>query len=48
VGGFIFPKVQQVLTTQAGGSFQSSFETAGGLLLFGAALTFFVRPPKTS
>jgi MFS family permease len=48
VGGFVLSLLQQRLTAAAGGSFQSSFETAGGLLLFGAVLTFFVRPPKTS
>lgn len=46
VGGLILPRVQQMLTKSAGGSFQSSFITAGALLLLGAALTFLIRPQK--
>jgi MFS family permease len=45
VGGFALSRVQQMLTTQAGGSFESSFIAAGVLLLAGAALTLFIRPP---
>ncbi len=44
IGGLIFPKVQQMLTTNSGGSFQSSFICAGALLIGGAMLTFLIRP----
>lgn len=44
VGGLILPRVQQMLTKSSGGSFTSSFQTAGALLLLGAALTFLIRP----
>jgi uncharacterized protein YqgC (DUF456 family) len=47
VGGFVFPKVQQMLTASSGGSFQSSFIAAGALLIFAAALTFLIRSPRT-
>jgi MFS family permease len=46
VGGFVLARLQQMLTTAANGSFQSSFEVAGALLLGGAALALFIRPPK--
>jgi nitrate/nitrite transporter NarK len=46
VGGFVLSRLQQMLTTAANGSFQSSFITAGVLLVVGAALTFFVKTPK--
>jgi nitrate/nitrite transporter NarK len=46
VGGFVLSRLQQMLTTAANGSFQSSFVTAGILLLAGAMLTLFVKPPK--
>ncbi len=45
VGGFVLSRVQQMLTTAAKGSYQSSFITAGALLLLGAALTFLIKPP---
>ena len=45
VGGLVFPKVQQTLTANSGGSFQSSFLAAGILLGGGAILTLFIRPP---
>ncbi len=48
VGGFIFPKVQQSLTANSGGSFQSSFIAAGSVLVVGAVLTLFIRPPKAA
>ena len=44
VGGLILPRVQQMLTKAAGGSFQSSFITAGVLLIIGAGLTFLIKP----
>ena len=44
VGGLILPRVQQMLTKSAGGSFTSSFQTAGALLLLGVALTFLIKP----
>jgi predicted MFS family arabinose efflux permease len=46
VGGFVLPRVQQMLTTKSGGSFQSSFLVAMTLLIVGAALTFLIKPPK--
>ena len=45
VGGLVFPKVQQTLTANSGGRFQSSFLAAGILLGGGAILTLFIRPP---
>ena len=47
VGGFVLSRVQQMLKASSG-NFDSSFITAGVLLLGGAALTFFIRPPKTN
>ena len=44
VGGFVLSRVQQMLKA-ASGNFNSSFITAGVLLLAGAALTFLIRPP---
>jgi MFS family permease len=46
VGGFVFPKVQQTLTVNSGGNFASSFTAAGMVLIAGAALTLFIRPPR--
>jgi len=46
VGGFIFPKMQQTLTANSGGSFQTSFIMAGALLVTGGVLTFFIKPPR--
>ncbi len=46
VGGFAFPKVQQMLTAGSGGSFQSSFTAAGSLLVLGALLTLAIRRPR--
>jgi len=45
VGGFVLSRLQQMLTVSAGGSFQSSFMVAGGLLLGGAVLALFIKPP---
>ena len=47
VGGLVLPRLQQTLTASSGGSYKSSFVTAGVLLLVGAALTFLIRPPRT-
>lgn len=46
MGGLVFPKVQQTLTANSGGSFQSSFIAAGVLLLIGAVLTLLIRAPR--
>jgi MFS transporter, OFA family, oxalate/formate antiporter len=46
VGGLVLPRLQQTLTARSGGSYQSSFITAGVLLLVGAALTFLIKPPQ--
>jgi MFS family permease len=43
VGGFVLSRLQQMLTSENGGSFTSSFAVAGGLLLVGAALTLRIR-----
>lgn len=43
-GGFVLPRLQQMLTARSGGSYTSSFITAGVLLLLGAALTLLLRP----
>ena len=47
VGGFVLSRMQQMLTAQSGGSFQHSFITAGTLLLVGAVLALFIKPPVT-
>lgn len=44
VGGFVLSRVQQMLTAASGGSYRSSFETAGALLIFGALLTLVLKP----
>jgi MFS transporter, OFA family, oxalate/formate antiporter len=44
-GGLVLPRLQQMLTAQSHGSYQSSFITAGVLLLVGAGLTFLIKPP---
>lgn len=46
VGGLVLPRLQQTLTSQSGGSYQSSFLTAGLLLLAGAALALRIKPPQ--
>jgi nitrate/nitrite transporter NarK len=43
VGGFALSRVQQMLTASSGGSYTSSFVTAGILLLGAAALALLVR-----
>lgn len=48
VGGLVLPRLQQTLTAQSGGSYQSSFVTAGVLLACGAALTFLIKPPPAA
>lgn len=45
VGGFLLSQLQQKLTAASGGSFTSSFQTAAGLLILGAALTFLIKAP---
>ena len=51
VGGFVLPRIQQMLTARSGGSYTSSFITAAVLLLVGAALTLLlgerVKPEPT-
>lgn len=46
VGGLVLPRLQQTLTAQSGGSYQSSFITAGSLLIVGAILTFLIKSPQ--
>ena len=46
VGGFLFPKIQQMLTASSGGSFQTALLLAGGLLVLAAGLTLFIRPQR--
>jgi MFS family permease len=48
VGGFVLSRLSQMLAATSGGSYQSSFVTAGVLLLVGAALTFLIKSPQTS
>ncbi len=48
VGGLVFPKVQQMLTANSNGSFQSSFIAASVLLGVGAILTLWIRSPQRS
>ena len=45
VGGFVLSRLQQMLTTQAKGSFATAFEVAGSLLLLGVVLCLFIRTP---
>ncbi len=45
VGGFALSRLQQMLKASSG-SFNSSFITAGVLLIVGAALTFLIKPPR--
>ena len=45
VGGLVLPRLQQTLTAKSGGSYTSSFITAGALLIVGAALTLAIKPP---
>jgi MFS family permease len=46
VGGLVFPRVQQMLAAQSGGSFQASFLAAGSVLILGALLTLAIRTPQ--
>ena len=46
VGGFLLSQLQQKLTAAGGGSFTTSFQTAGGLLILGALLTFLIKPVR--
>ena len=46
VGGLVLPRLQQTMTTQSGGSYQSSFIAAGVLLLCGAGMTFLIKPAQ--
>jgi OFA family oxalate/formate antiporter-like MFS transporter len=49
VGGLVLPRLQQMLTVKSGGSYTSSFITAGILLIVGAALTLLIKPqPRIS
>jgi len=45
MGGLVLPRLEQTLTARSG-SYTAAFVTAGGLLLLGAALTFWIRPPQ--
>jgi OFA family oxalate/formate antiporter-like MFS transporter len=46
VGGFALSRLQQMLTAGSKGSFQNSLNTAGILLLAGAVLALFLKPPQ--
>jgi MFS family permease len=46
VGGLVLPRLQQMLTSQSGGSFRSSLLTAAALLVVGGILTLFIKPPR--
>jgi nitrate/nitrite transporter NarK len=43
VGGLVLSRVQQMLTAASGGSYTTSLLTAGGLLVLGAVMTFWIR-----
>ena len=45
VGGFVLSRVQQMLKASSG-NFDSSFITAGTLLLVGTLLTLFIKPSR--
>jgi MFS transporter, OFA family, oxalate/formate antiporter len=45
VGGFVLSRLQQMLKASSG-SYDSSFLTAGILLIGGAGLTFLLKPPQ--
>jgi nitrate/nitrite transporter NarK len=45
IGGFVLSRVQQMLKASSG-DYRSSFIVAAGLLLFGAAITLFLKGPK--
>jgi OFA family oxalate/formate antiporter-like MFS transporter len=45
IGGFLLSQLQQKLSAISGGSFTSSFQTAGALLILGAMLTFMIKSP---
>jgi len=47
VGGFVLSRVQQMLYASSK-NYDSSFITAGVLLLVGTALTFLIRPPSVA
>jgi OFA family oxalate/formate antiporter-like MFS transporter len=49
VGGLVLPRLQQMLTSKSGGSYTSSFITAGILLVVGAGLTLLLKSqPKST
>jgi MFS family permease len=48
VGGFVLPRLQQTLTARSGGSYTTSFLTAGVLLLIGSGLTMLLQPKAAS
>jgi MFS family permease len=48
VGGYSLSQLQQKLTAASAGSYTSSFQTAAGLLILGAALTFLIKPKATA
>lgn len=48
VGGLLLPRLQQMLTVKSGGSYTTSFITAGALLIVGSALTFLIRQKKAA
>lgn len=48
VGGLVLPRVQQTLTASSGGSYTSSFITAGVMLIAGGLLTLAIKPSVTA
>jgi nitrate/nitrite transporter NarK len=48
VGGLVLPRLQQMLTANSGGSYASSFVTAGALLVLGGLLTLLLKPKTAS
>jgi OFA family oxalate/formate antiporter-like MFS transporter len=45
VGGFVLPRIQQMLQAKSG-NYTSSFVVAALLLLVGTAMTFLIKPPQ--
>jgi OFA family oxalate/formate antiporter-like MFS transporter len=45
VGGFVLPRIQQMLQTKSG-NYTSSFVVAALLLVVGTAMTFLIKPPQ--
>ena len=47
-GGFVFPRLQQMLSAASNGSFNVPLEAAGLLLVVSALLALAIRPPRVA